>query len=476
MIVSRFYEPAIAQASYLIGCVATGEAIVIDPNRDVDRYIAAAAREGVTITHVTETHIHADFLSGARELAARTGAKLYLSDEGDQDWKYQFASEGTLVRHGDRITVGNVIVEVVATPGHTPEHITFLVTDGAAANRPIAAATGDFVFVGDVGRPDLLERAANMKGTMEKGARVLWKSLQTFKAQEDWLQIWPGHGAGSACGKGISAVPYSTVGYERRFNWAFNVKTEDDFVAAVLAGQPEPPKYFATMKHLNKLGPRVLGGFPAPPRLDDHRLADLIAEHAVVVDTRPAGEYAAQHLQGTLNIPLNHSFVNWAGWLLPYSADLYFIVEDPSEGHARELVRQLALIGLDRVAGVFEATAVAHLAARGVRVATVPQLTVDDAAGHLAAHDAVILDVRNATEWASGHLPSAIHIPLGYLSERLDDVPSDRPVVVHCQGGGRSAIAASLLHRAGRGNVSNMVGGFQAWMGAGLPVVAPGPL
>jgi hydroxyacylglutathione hydrolase len=472
MIVSRFYEPAIAQTSYLIGCAATGEAIVIDPNRDVGRYIAAAARDGVAITHVTETHIHADFLSGARELVARTGAKLYLSDEGDQDWKYQFASEGTLVRHGDRITVGNVVIEVVATPGHTPEHITFLVTDGAAADQPIAAATGDFVFVGDVGRPDLLERAANIKGTMEKGARVLWKSLQTFKAREDWLQIWPGHGAGSACGKGISAVPYSTLGYERRFNWAFNVKTEDDFVAAVLSGQPEPPKYFATMKHLNKLGPRVLGGFHAPPRLDDHRLPDLLALHAVVVDTRPAGEFAAQHLPGTLNIPLNSSFVNWAGWLLPYSADLYFIVEDPSDEHTSELVRQLALIGLDRVAGVFEAKAVTHLGERGVRTATVPQVTVDDMAGHLAAHDAVILDVRNLTEWATGHLPSAIHIPLGYLSDRLDDVPSDRPVVVHCQGGARSAIAASLLQRAGRGNVSNMVGGLQAWQGAGLPVVA----
>ena len=332
MIVSRFYEPAIAQTSYLDRLCRHRRGDRVDPNRDVARYIAAAARDGVAITHVTETHIHADFLSGARELAQRTGAKLYLSDEGDQDWKYQFAAEGTLVRHGDRITVGNVIIEVVSTPGHTPEHVTFLVTDGAAADRPIAAVTGDFVFVGDVGRPDLLERAANMKGTMEKGARVLWKSLQMFKAHEDWLQIRPGHGAGSACGKGISEVPYSTVGYERRFNWAFKVKTEDEFVAAVLAGQPEPPKYFATMKHLNKLGPRVLGGFHAPPRLDDHGLPDLLARHAIVVDTRPAGEYAAQHLPGTFNIPLNNAFVNWAGWLLPYSADLYFIVEDPSEG------------------------------------------------------------------------------------------------------------------------------------------------
>ena len=477
MIVSRFYEPAIAQTSYLIGCAATGEAIVIDPNRDIGRYLAAAAREGVAITHVTETHIHADFLSGARELAARTGAKLYLSDEGDQDWKYQFASEGTLIRHGDRITVGNVIIEVVATPGHTPEHLTFLVTDGAAANRPIAAATGDFVFVGDVGRPDLLERAANMKGTMEKGARVLWSSLQMFKAhQEDWLQIWPGHGAGSACGKGISAVPYSTVGYERRFNWAFNVKTEDDFVAAVLAGQPEPPKYFATMKHLNKLGPRVLGGFHAPPRLDDHGLPDLLALHAVVVDTRPAGEYAAEHLPGTLNIPLNNSFVTWAGWLLP-------VLRRPVL-HRRGPVRRTHH-GTGTAAGVDRARP------RGWRVRgegrgapgrtrrscrnRAAGLTVDDMAGHLAAHDAVIVDVRNATEWAGGHLPSAIHIPLGYLSDRLDEVPSDRPVVVHCMGGGRSAIAASLLQRAGRTNVSNMVGGFQAWQGAGLPVVAAAP-
>jgi len=376
-----------------------------------------------------------------------------------------------LVRHGDRITVGNVVIEVVSTPGHTPEHIAFLVTDGAAADRPIAAATGDFVFVGDVGRPDLLERAANMRGTMEKGARVLWKSLQSFKGNEDWLQIWPGHGAGSACGKGISAVPYSTLGYERRFNWAFNVKTEEDFVASVLAGQPEPPKYFAMMKHLNKLGPRILGGFHAPPRLDDHRLPDLLAQQAIVVDTRPAGQYAAEHLPGTLNIPLNNAFVNWAGWLLPYSADLFFIVDDPSEGHTKELVRQLALIGLDRVAGVFETTAVAHLASRGTRLATVPQVTADELARRTDTDGPVVVDVRGATEWGSGHLPSAMHIPLGYLSERLQEIPSDRPVVLQCQAGGRSSIAASLLQRAGRTNVSNLVGGIDAWKGAGLPIV-----
>jgi hydroxyacylglutathione hydrolase len=247
MIVSRLYEPAIAQTSYLIGCAAVGEAIVIDPTRDLERYLDEATREGLTITHVAETHIHADFLSGARELAQRTGARLYLSDEGDAEWKYQFAAEGTLIRNGDRIDVGRVALEVVATPGHTPEHVTFLVTDHAAADQPIAAVTGDFIFVGDVGRPDLLERAANMIGTMEQGAHALWRSLQAFSRHADWLQIWPGHGAGSACGKGISAVPYSTLGYERRFNWAFRVADEEAFVAEVLAGQPEPPKYFATM-------------------------------------------------------------------------------------------------------------------------------------------------------------------------------------------------------------------------------------
>jgi hydroxyacylglutathione hydrolase len=473
MIVSRLYEPAIAQTSYLIGCAAAGEAIVIDPTRDVERYIDEASREGLTIAHVTETHIHADFLSGARELAQRTGARLYLSDEGDKDWKYQFASEGTSIRHGDRIQVGRVAIDVIATPGHTPEHVTFLVTDRAAADQPIAAATGDFIFVGDVGRPDLLERAANIKGTMEKGAHTLWRSLQAFNQRPEWLQIWPGHGAGSACGKGISAVPYSTLGYERRFNWAFRLTDEDAFVAEVLAGQPEPPKYFATMKHLNKVGPRVLGGFAAPPHLGDHALDDLLARGAVVVDTRSAGEYAAEHLPGTINIPFNRSFVTWAGWLLPYEADLYFIAADLTEGQRLELVRQLALIGLDRVAGVFSAVAVQRAAARGAAVATVPQITVDELARHVAAEDVQVVDVRSESEWRGGHIPGAMHIPLGYLLDRLPEIPTDRPVIVQCQAGTRSAIAASVLQRAGRRRVVNLAGGLDVWQGAGLPVVTP---
>lgn len=470
MIVNRLYEPAIAQASYLIGCGATGEALVIDPNRDIDQYVQAAAREGLRIAHVTETHIHADFLSGARELASTTGARLYLSDEGDADWKYQFAPEGTLIGNGDRITVGKVQIDAVATPGHTPEHLAFLVTDTAAADRPIAAATGDFIFVGDVGRPDLLERAARVVGTMERSARTLWHSLQSFnRAHEEWLQIWPGHGAGSACGKGISAVPYSTLGYERHFNWAFKVADEESFVKRVLAGQPEPPAYFATMKRLNKMGPPRLGGFRRPRQMDEAMLPSLLKAGAMVVDTRDAREFASGHLTGTLNIPLSASFVTWAGWLLPYTDDLYFIVDDLDEDGLVAMARQLALIGLDRVAGVFPRRAVER--ADGATLGRVVQMTPDVLSRHLQAKDVSLVDVRNQSEYQQAHLAGAVHIPLGYLADRVAELPADRPIVVHCQSGSRSSIAASLLERLGRRDVANLTGGLLAWQSAGLPIV-----
>ena len=460
MFVKRFFEPSIAQASYLIGCQHTDEAVVIDANRDVEQYIQAAAQEGLRIAYVTETHIHADYVSGSRELAQRTGASLCLSDEGDKDWKYQFEHARKL-KHGDRITIGNIRIDVLHTPGHTPEHLTFLVTDGAAADKPIAAVTGDFVFVGDVGRPDLLEKAANIKGTMEAGARVLFASLQAFAKHEDWLQIWPGHGAGSACGKGISAIPSSTLGYEKRFNWAFNRKTEAEFVEAVLTGQPEPPKYFAKMKRVNKEGPAILGGFHVPQKLDPAKLPDLIARKALVIDTRPTGDYAAGHLAGTINIPFNSSFVTWAGWLV--QSDEFYLIVDAATASARlgELSRSLALIGVDRISGYVEASA-----AEGR--ATIPQITPKELAPKLKS--VTVLDVRSANEWNEGHLPGATHIPLGYLGDRLGEIPPDKPVVVQCQSGGRSSIAASILERAGYRDVANLTGGLSAWTASGLPL------
>jgi hydroxyacylglutathione hydrolase len=467
VIVRRFYEPALAQASFLFGCGASGQAIVIDPQRDVDVYIHAASADNLRITHVTETHIHADFLSGSRELANRTGALLLLSDEGDASWKYAFASEGQLIRNGDRIIVGNIKIDVVHTPGHTPEHLSFLITDGAVADVPIAAATGDFIFVGDVGRPDLLERAANIKGTMEQSARTLYRSLQAFNRYEEWLQIWPGHGAGSSCGKGISAVPHSTLGYERRFNWAFRMPSEDAFVANVLAGQPDPPTYFATMKRMNQEGPRLLGGFATPPRLHDADLADTVTSGGLVIDTRPAHDYASGFLAGTLNLPLTSSFVTWAGWLVPYTQDFYLLLGENAESRLPEIVRALALIGLDRIAGYFAPTALAHAPSP---LAQIREIEPTALAAMRGSETPVVIDVRHDGEWNSGHLPAAIHLPLGHLAEHLAELPKDQPLVTQCQSGNRSAIAASVLHRHGFSDVSNLVGGYAAWEHAGLPV------
>jgi hydroxyacylglutathione hydrolase len=471
----RFFEPTLAQTSYVIGCAAAGEALVIDPNRDIDQYITAAEAEGARVAHVTETHIHADYVSGSRELAARTGAALYLSGEGGDAWQYGFAGDRntTLVRQGDRITVGSVRVDVLHTPGHTPEHLTFLVTDCAAATDPMGAATGDFIFVGDVGRPDLLERAANMTGTMEAGARDLYRSLQHWVDRPDWLQIWPGHGAGSACGKGISAIPQSTLGYEKRFNWAFRAASEDDFVRSVLAGQPEPPRYFARMKQINREGPRLLGGFRRPPLLPADALMRLVAGRAWVVDTRHASDFALAHVPGTINIPLNSAFTTWAGWLLPYDADLHLIV-GPRNGDAAQTadaaIRQLAMIGLDRVAGYFDDSVIDAWTAAGHPPGSVPQIEVGDLAEALR-HDAVtLIDVRNAAEWASGRIAGARHIPLGYLPDRLDDIPRTPTVVVQCQSGSRSAIGASLLRAHGFPHVANFQSGLSGWVQRGLPV------
>jgi hydroxyacylglutathione hydrolase len=475
MILKHFYDEKLAQASYLVGCAATGEALVVDPNRDVDTYVRAAEAAGLRVTHVTETHIHADFVSGARELAERTGARLHLSDEGDADWKYAYASEydAVLLKDGDTFRVGNVRVEVMHTPGHTPEHLSFVITDTAGADRPMGIFTGDFVFVGDVGRPDLLEKAANVAGTMEAGARDLFQSLQRFKAElPDFVQIWPGHGAGSACGKALGAVPQSTVGYERLFNWGLAAEDEGEFVEAVLAGQPEPPKYFAQMKRINKEGPRVLSGLPRPASLDAAELPGLIDGRSLVVDTRPAPAYARAHVPGTLNIPLNRSFNTWAGWLLPYDRDVYLIVERTES--VGEAVRDLATIGLDRVAGFFTPDVIDAWRAAGRETGAVQQMTADELADQIASGGVNVVDVRGAAEWEAGHLPGVPNVPVGYLAERLAELPAGRPVVVHCQGGARSAIAASVLQANGVRNVVNLTGGYQEWVAGGLPVEREG--
>lgn len=477
MLLRRFYDTKLAQASYLVGCQRTGEALVVDPSRDAEQYVAAARSEGLRITHVTETHIHADYVSGSRELASRAGARLYLSAEGGPDWAYGFAAsdDAVLLKDGDVVTVGNIRVEATHTPGHTPEHLTFMVTDAANTERPMGVFTGDCVFVGDVGRPDLLEKAAGIAGTMEAAARQLFRSLQRFKRLPDWLQVWPAHGAGSACGKALGAVPSSTVGYERFANWGLTTPDEDAFVRLVLAGQPEPPKYFARMKQVNREGPRVLGGFPQPERLAGSRLEELLGAGALVVDTRRTAEFAQGHAPGTINVPLSSSMPTYAGSVLPYDRAIYLVVDDRLEGAVDEAVRALVSIGLDAVAGSFGTDALdAYRAAAGA-LGSVPQLTPAALAPRLEAGAAVVVDVRNRSEWDTGHLKGALHVPLATFTDHLAELPRDRPLVVQCETGSRSAVAASVLRANGFRDVANLAGGFTAWRKAGLPVAMETP-
>jgi hydroxyacylglutathione hydrolase len=472
MLLKRFYDTKLAQASYLIGCQATGEAIVIDANRDIGQYVRAAADEGVRITHVTETHIHADFVSGSRELANETGALLLLSDEGDADWKYAFAasSHARLLHDGDVVMIGNLKFDVMHTPGHTPEHLSFVVTDSPASAGPMGVVTGDFVFVGDVGRPDLLEKAAHVAGTMEASARTLFRSLQRFKQLPDHLQIWPGHGAGSACGKALGAVPTSTLGYEKIANWGLTANDEHTFVDAVLAGQPEPPTYFAEMKRINKLGPALLGGFRRPALIGADEIVQQIKTDMTVVDTRTAALFAGAHLAGTINIPLNKSFNTWAGWLIPFDHEIVLITDASCATCIDDAVRDLAMIGLDNVAAYATSDVVAARTARGDEPETIAQISVTALAPQLLRGDVDVIDVRGLSEWEAGHLPGATHVPLGDLTEHLSELSTSRPIVVQCQGGGRSAIAASVLRACGFMNVTNLIGGYAAWTAAMLPV------
>jgi hydroxyacylglutathione hydrolase len=469
MILRRIFDPKLAQAAYLLGCSRTKQAIVVDPNRDTAACLRAAQEEGVKIVAVTETHIHADFVSGSRDLARAAGATLHLSDEGGEGWRYTDADRtgARLLKDGDTIEIGDLLVRALHTPGHTPEHLVFLVTETSVASEPVGACTGDFVFVGDVGRPDLLEKAAGVAGTMEAGARQLYASLRRFASQPDHLQLWPGHGAGSACGKALGAMPQTTLGYERRTNWALQPMDEATFVARVLEGQPAPPTYFARMKSINRDGP------PPAPRLDAPReiaVADALAMRdagAMLLDLRPVAAFGAGHLGGAVGIPMNKSFATWAGWLVPADRDVVLVGD---EAAAREAVHDLALIGVDRVtARVAPAAVEAHGRAHGP-LATTPSMPITDVDGRLGDPSIYVVDVRNPAEWSAGHLPGVPNIPLGELAGRMHELPADRTLVVHCQGGTRSAIAASVLEAHGRAGAVNLEGGFASWMAAGKPV------
>lgn len=466
MLLKYFYDEELAQASYMVGCVATGEALVVDPARAIAPYLDVAEKNGLRITHVTETHIHADFVSGSRELAAQTGAPIYLSDMGDAAWKYGYADDPKviLVRDGDRWMVGNVRVEVLHTPGHTPEHISFVITDTAGADRPIGIFTGDFLFVGDVGRPDLLEEAAGMTGTKEPGARQQFAGVQRVKTLPDYLQVWPGHGAGSACGKALGAIPSTTLGYEKLFNPAFQFEQEEAFVTWLLAGQPEAPRYFAQMKQVNKQGPALLAELPAPALLERSALDRLLAAGAFVVDLRAAGDYAAAYVPGTINIPATAAnFSTYVGWFVDYTEPVYLIVPDAAE--MPHLVSSLRAIGVDRIGGYWEPGVVTADAP------VLPVLTSQELADCIPNSGAVIVDVRGKNEYREEHIAGAHNIPLGFLPQHLAQIPRDHTVVMQCATGYRSQIATTLLRAYGFDNVVNLVEGRESWR-AVMPTVS----
>lgn len=454
MFFRQIFDPKLAQYSYLIGCQQTGEAIVIDPERDIDRYIEVAGEEGLRIVAATETHIHADFLSGSRELAEQLGVRVYLSNEGDADWKYLWAGDPqydvTLLKGGDIVRIGKIELEAVHTPGHTPEHLAFLVTDvGGGADLPMGMTSGDFVFVADLGRPDLLESAAGQAGMMEPSARTLYRSVQKFLQLPDFLQVWPGHGAGSACGKALGAVPETTVGYERRFNASIAAASrgEEAFVDAILEGQPEPPLYFARMKRDNKEGPKILGELPRPHALSPDELSSLAGRRDVaVVDTRlDRSAFMAGHLPSSIYAPMDRTFNTIVGSYVETGLPIYLIID---EEKVEEAVRDLVRIGLDDVSGYATPQA---LAAVGRRIPLATTQVIDFAQAREMVHESAthFLDVRRITEFDAGHLPGARSIAHTRLLDRIEEIGPGEKLLAYCRTGARAAAASSLLERFG---------------------------
>jgi len=450
MLLRQIFDPYLAQYAYLIGCQRSGEALIIDPERDIDQYRDLAAQNGLTITAVAETHIHADFVSGGREFGADPDIRLYLSGEGGADWSYRWPGSRPnthIVRDKDRFTVGNIEIEVVHTPGHTPEHISFLITDrGSGATEPIALATGDFLFVGDVGRPDLLESAAGVKNVMEPSARTLQESLTKRLAPfADFLQILPAHGAGSACGKALGAVPTTTLGYERRFNHALKLANADreGFVKDILHGQPNPPLYFATMKRVNRDGIEVTGGVPRGRHLSAESFIELLRDPATrVIDARmDRAAFDGGHIAGAISAPLRSSFFSMAsGSFLSESTPILLMVEDESEVDLA--ARQLYRIGLDGLVGWIT---VAEARRAGLLATQTKRIDFADFDVTKVGVNEVIVDVRTSAEFEERHLEGAHSMPYTRLKEHVSELPRGKTLFVHCASGKRASLATSFL-------------------------------
>jgi len=458
LVLEQIYTEGLAQLSYLVGDDAAGEAAVIDPRRDVDVYLEMARTRGLRITHIVETHIHADFASGAHELRARTGATVHGGRS--DDYKFELAA----MDDGDELHLGCVTLRALHTPGHTPEHISLLISDAKQGNEPFGVLTGDTLFNLDVGRPDLVGH-----GTEKRLAVQLYNSVFTKLAPlGDRLEVYPGHASGSACGTSIGDRRQSTIGNERLFSPVFKKTDEEHFVSWLLGSLPEPPRHYARLKRVNAAGAPVRGGVPVTPPLSvnefQHRMRD---EETVVIDARSILAFGGGHVPGALNIALGAEFPTWVGWMIRPEQTILFVVE--SERDVSLAAEHLFRLGYDNVAGYLHG-GMTTWQNGGLLLEHLGEWTVHELNRHRDDPKITVLDVRADGEWKQGHVPGAQHIYAPHLEERLGELDRDHTVVTYCASGYRASVAASVLQRHGFSSVVNVPGSWTAWTEARLPI------
>lgn len=458
MFFKQFYLGCLAHASYLIG--SNGEAAVVDPQRDVDQYIAEAAGQNLKIKYIIETHLHADFVSGHRELAARTGAEIVFGKQAGVSFKH------LAVGDGDELIVGSAVLKFIETPGHTPESICILVKDTEALHSPLKVLTGDTLFIGDVGRPDL----AGGKGyTPQMMAAMMYESLHgKLLKLPDETEVYPAHGAGSMCGKNMSTETSSTIGEQKKFNYALKSMTREEFVAQMTADLAEAPAYFPRDAEINRKGARDLSELSQPNALSPSELAELTGE-VVFLDVRPAEEFGLAHIPGSLNIGLGGQFAMWAGSLISSSAKLVLIAA--TNAQVDEAVVRLARVGLENVYGYLKG-GIDSWRHAGLPLTKITQVTVQELNDRIQKDVSQIIDVRRPTEYEGGHVPKAFPAPLSNLQRHINQLPfdADKPTAVICAGGYRSSAATSILEQHGFRDLLNVSGGTSAWINAGYAV------
>jgi hydroxyacylglutathione hydrolase len=458
MYLEQFYLGCLAHASYMLA--SDGEAVVVDPQRDVELYLKAAADHGVTIRHIFETHLHADFVSGHKELAARTGAKIYMGAQAGAAFVHVPVSDGF------ELKFGRAAIRVLETPGHTPESICLVVTDKEKSDAPWAVLTGDTLFIGDVGRPDLSPRH-----TPAQLAGLLYESLHNKLLKlADNVLVYPAHGAGSLCGKNMRAEKSSTIGTERLTNYALQIKSREEFIAQLTANLPARPEYFLKDAEINRTGAPALSELPPLRAISPAELKTMLEDGEIALDVRPGDEFAAAHVPGSVNIALSGQFATWAGTVLGLAVHPVLIAGTDGQAQIEEARVRLARVGIEALGGYLDG-GIATWKQAGLATASLAQISASELDQRLRSDDVQVLDVRRAGEWEAAHIEQATWWPLDNFKVSPPEMDRDAPIAVHCKSGYRSMIASSLLRRAGFKNVSNVVGGFDAWQEAKLPIV-----